>query len=113
MVGGHLCGDRQAQAASPVSRHLDATVEILDLGFELVGGDVALLAAGAVAAVLLAEAVEVGVGALGVLDRQAPAAHPADEQALQVVVMAALTRAAHGPSGEQLLDPLEGGPIHQ
>ena len=90
VVGGHLGGDRLAQALGPIGRHLDAAVEVLDLGFELVGGDVALLAAGAVAAVLLAQAVEVGVGALRALDRESPPADPADENALQVVVVPAL-----------------------
>src|ERR1019366_9970383 len=84
-----------------------------DLGLQLVGGDVALLAAGAVAAVLLPEAVEVGVGALRVLDREPPPAYPTDEDPLQVVVVLALARPSHGPCGEQLLDLLECGALDE
>src|ERR1039458_5615459 len=113
VVAGHLGGDRFWKALGPVGRHLDAAVEVLDLGLQLVGGDVALLAAGAVAAVLLPEAVEVGVGALRVLDREPPPAYPTDEDPLQVVVVLALARPSHGPCGEQLLDLLECGALDE
>ncbi|MDA8297987.1 MAG: hypothetical protein M0004_15670 [Actinomycetota bacterium] len=111
MTAGYLGGDGPAHALGPIGGHLDAAVEILDLGFEVVGRHVAFSAAGPVAPVLLAQAVEVDVGALRVLDRQAPSAHAAHEQALQVVVMAALAGPAHGTGGEQLLDLVEGGPV--
>lgn len=75
VVGGNFGSDGLTEAVGLVRGHLDASVEVLDLGFELVGCHVALLAAGDLAAVLLTEAVEVGVGALRVLDRQAPPAH--------------------------------------
>ncbi len=110
--GGHLVGDRLAQPFGPVGRDLDAAVEILDLGFEVVDGDVALLAAVAVPSVLLPHVVEVSVGAFRVLDRHAPPAHAAHEKALQVVVPP-LARAAHGTGGEQLLDLVEGGPVDE
>ncbi len=63
VVGGHLGGDRFSKALGPVVRHFDAAVEVIDFGFELVGGDVALLAASTVAAVPLAKTVEVRVRA--------------------------------------------------
>ncbi|MDA8297664.1 MAG: hypothetical protein M0004_13955 [Actinomycetota bacterium] len=47
------------------------------------------------------------------LDRQAPPAHAADEQALQIVVVPPFARALHGAGGEQLLDPVERGPLHE
>jgi len=87
--------------------------EVLDLGFELVGEDAALLAAGAVTAVLLPQAVEVRVRALRALDRESPPADSADEHALGVVVLPALARAAHGPGGEQLLHLVEGAPLDE
>ncbi|MDA8358357.1 MAG: hypothetical protein M0Z95_19175 [Actinomycetota bacterium] len=82
-------------------------IEILHLGFEVLCCDVAL-PAGAGGIVLLAQAEEVGVAALGVLDGEAPTAHPAVQDALQVVRVLALAGAPCGARGEQLLDPAEG-----
>ncbi|MDA8315695.1 MAG: hypothetical protein M0010_11055 [Actinomycetota bacterium] len=113
VVGGHLGGDRFSKALGPVVWHFDARVEVLDFGFELVGGDVALLAARAVAAVFLPETVEVRVRALRVLDRKPPPAHPAHEDALQVVMVPALARPSYGPGSQQLLDLVEGGTIDE
>ncbi|MGD0380319.1 MAG: hypothetical protein ABSC30_10075 [Acidimicrobiales bacterium] len=113
VAGGHLGVDRLAQSFGPIGWHLDAAVEVLDLGLQLVGGDVAFLAARAIAAVLLPQAVEVGVDALGALDRESPPAHAADEHALEVVVVAALPGAAHGPGGQQLLDLVERVPLDE
>ncbi|MDA8296843.1 MAG: hypothetical protein M0004_09700 [Actinomycetota bacterium] len=101
-LGRHLL----AQPVGPGDRQLDALVQLFDLGFEVLGCDVAL-PAGAGRVMLLAQAEEVGVAALGVLDRQAPAAHPAVQQTLQVVGVLALAGASGGARGEQLLDPAE------
>ena len=101
-LGGHLL----AQPFRPRCRQLDALVEVFDLGFEVFCGDVAL-PAGAVGIVLLAQTEEVGVAALGVLDGQAPPAHRAVQEALQVVGVLSLPRAACGAGGEQFLDPAE------
>ena len=73
-LGGHL----PSQSLGPGLGELDAPVEVLGLGLKIVGGHVGL-SAGAKGVVLLAQAEEVDVAALGVLDREAPAAHPAVE----------------------------------
>ncbi|MDA8061977.1 MAG: hypothetical protein M0T80_05995 [Actinomycetota bacterium] len=87
-------------------------VELFDLGFEVTGGDVGLLAAGGVA-VLLPEAVQVLVAALGELEGESPPAHPAEERALQVVVVAALPRPPGGSGGEEVLDLVERGGVDE
>jgi hypothetical protein len=69
-LGGHLL----AELLSPGLGELDAAVEVFDLDFEVVGDDVGL-PAGTKGIVLLAQAEEVGVAALGVLDRSKPSSH--------------------------------------
>ena len=103
----HLGGELLAQALGPGGRQLDGRVELLNLVFEVVSCDAAL-PTGALGVDLLAEAEEIRVAALGVLDRQVPSAHPAVQDAFQVVGVLAFARPAHRAGGEQLLDPAKG-----
>lgn len=65
------------------------------------------MAAGGVA-ILLAEAVQVFIAALGELEGQFAPAHPAEPGPLQVVVVPGLARP---PCGEKVLDPVQGGGV--
>ncbi len=76
------------------------------MDFEVVGGHVGL-PAGAGRIVLLAQAEQAGVAALGVRDREAPAAHPTVQQPLRVVRVLALAGPSCRPGAEQFLDPAE------
>ncbi len=105
----HLGVQLFAQALGPGGRELDGRVELFDLGFEVAGGDVAF-PAGAGGVVLLAEAEEVRVAALGVLDGQAPTAPgrgvslQSDQRATEGVQVACVNPAAIG-GGTAALDP--------
>ncbi|HEY3843441.1 MAG TPA: hypothetical protein VGL48_09350 [Acidimicrobiales bacterium] len=110
LAGGDLGFEFLAEALAPGFRELDALVELFDLGFEVTGGHVGLLAAGGVA-VLLAQAVQVLVAPLGQLEREAPSAHPAEQRAFEVVVVAALAGSPRGAGDEEVLDAVEGGGV--
>ncbi|MDA8276091.1 MAG: hypothetical protein M0029_12040 [Actinomycetota bacterium] len=110
LAGGDLGFQLLAQALPPGLGQFDLLVELFDLGFEVTGRDVGLLAAGRVP-VLLAQAVEVLVTTLGELERQPSSAHPAEERALQVVVVATLPGSPGGAGREEVLDPVERGGV--
>ncbi|HEY8755648.1 MAG TPA: hypothetical protein VIN65_04770 [Candidatus Dormibacteraeota bacterium] len=95
------------QPLHPLGGELNTLVELLDLALEHIGGDEPLPTSGWVLAVLHAQAEEVQIATLGELQAEAPAADPADEDALEVMAMAALARALSAANGEHVLHAVE------